>query len=56
MDPIKAASVTAWLIVKNKKDVQQFLGFTNFYQRFIWVFPDIAWLLFNPTKKGVAWT
>jgi hypothetical protein len=36
--------------------VQQFLNFTKFYQRFIWVFSDAAWLLFDLTKKGVAWT
>jgi hypothetical protein len=36
--------------------VQQLLGFTNFYRRFIRAFSDVAWLLFDLTKKGVAWT
>jgi hypothetical protein len=36
--------------------MQQFLGFTNFYQRFIWAFSDVARPLFDLTKKGVAWT
>jgi hypothetical protein len=28
----------------------------NFYWRFIWAFSDVAWPLFDLTKKGVAWT
>src|SRR3954465_10419702 len=32
MDPIKVKGVSDWLKPKNKKDVQSFLGFTNFYQ------------------------
>jgi hypothetical protein len=56
MDPVKVAGVTAWPTPKNKKDVQQFLGFTNFYQRFIWVFSHVTQLLFDVTKKGASWT
>jgi hypothetical protein len=56
MDPVKVAGVAAWPTPKNKKDVQQFLSFMSFYQRFIWVFSDIAQPLFDLTKKGVAWT
>ena len=41
---------------ENKKDVQQFLGFTNFYRRFIEGFSDTARPLFDLTKKGVPWT
>jgi len=56
MDPIKVARVLAWLTPMNKKDVQQFLGFTNFYHRLIWGFSDTAWPLFDLTKKGLAWS
>jgi hypothetical protein len=56
MDPVKVTGVAAWPVPENKKDVQQFLGFTNFYQRFIQAFLDVAWPLFDLTKKGVAWT
>jgi hypothetical protein len=56
MDPVKVASVAAWPARKNKKDVQQFLRFMNFYQRFIWVFSDVTRPLFDLTKRGVAWT
>jgi hypothetical protein len=56
MDPVKVAGVASWPEPENKKDVQQFLGFTNFYRRFIRVFSDISRPLFDLTKKGVAWT
>jgi hypothetical protein len=41
MDPVKVAGVASWPTPENKKDVQQFLGFTKFYRRFIWAFSDI---------------
>jgi hypothetical protein len=56
MDPVKVAGVASWPELENKKDMQQFLGFTNFYRRFIRAFSDIARLLFDLMKKGVAWT
>jgi hypothetical protein len=56
MDPVKVTGVAAWPTPENKKDVQQFLSFMNFYQRFIRAFSDVARPLFDLTKKGVAWT
>ena len=35
MDPVKVAGVREWPTPENKTDVQAFLGFVNFYQRFI---------------------
>ena len=35
MDPAKVAGVAEWLTPSTKKEVQSFLGFTNFYWRFI---------------------
>ncbi len=35
MDPVKVAGVRDWPALMNKKEVQSFLGFTNFYRRFI---------------------
>jgi hypothetical protein len=35
MDPVKIAGVREWPVPTNRKEVQSFLGFTNFYQRFI---------------------
>jgi hypothetical protein len=55
MDPVKVAGVVAWPTLESKKDVQQFVGFTNFYQRFIRDFSDIAWPLIDLTAKGRTW-
>ena len=35
MDPVKVAGVADWPVPTNRKEVQSFLGFTNFYRRFI---------------------
>ena len=50
MDPVKVAGVTEWPILTNKKEVQSFLGFTNFYWRFIEGFLQVAHPLFDLTK------
>jgi len=38
MDPVKVVEVQEWPTLENKTDVQTFLGFVNFYRRFIWDF------------------
>jgi len=35
MDPVKVVGVREWPTLENKTDVQAFLGFVNFYCRFI---------------------
>jgi hypothetical protein len=35
MDPVKVAGVMDWPVPKNQKEVQAFLGFAHFYQRFV---------------------
>ncbi|KAF7342823.1 Reverse transcriptase-RNase H-integrase [Mycena sanguinolenta] len=54
MDPVKVAGVANWPAPSNKKEVSAFLGFTNFYRRFIEGFSDIAHPLFNLTRKDVT--
>jgi hypothetical protein len=53
MDLIKVAGVRDWPVPKSKKEVQSFLGFANFYQRFIANFSHHARALFDLTKKDV---
>ena len=55
MDPVKVAGVAEWLAPTNKKEVQSFLGFTNFYRRFIQDFSHHACPLFNLTKADIKW-
>ena len=54
MDPVKIASVTEGPALTNKKEVQSFLGFTNFYQRFIKDFLEHACPLFDLTPPGAG--
>jgi len=55
MDPAKVAGVAEWPAPSNKKEVQSFLGFTNFYRRFIRDFSHHARPLFDLTKGDVKW-
>jgi len=55
MDLIKVAGVAEWLVPKTKKEVQSFLGFMNFYHRFIEGFSHHVWPLFDLMKKDVLW-
>jgi len=56
MDPVKVAGVQEWPTLENKTDVQAFLGFVNFYQRFIWDFSAKARPLFDLTRSEQVWT
>jgi hypothetical protein len=55
MDPVKVAGIMDWPTPKKVKEVQAFLGFCNFYQRFVEKFSHIAQPLFELTKKGQEW-
>jgi hypothetical protein len=58
MDPTKLAGIKDWPAPMNIKGVQSFLGFGNFYQRFIGHFTALARLLNELTKKDKVfkWT
>ena len=56
MDPVKIASVQEWPAPTNKKEVQSFLGFTNFYHQFIKDFSNHAHLLFDLTHNDRKWS
>jgi hypothetical protein len=53
MDPVKITGVADWPTPSNKKQVQSFVGFVNFYQRFIPGFSHHARALFDLTMKDV---
>src|SRR5258705_8538106 len=55
MDPTKVHGVTEWLTSTKVKEVQSFLGFVNFYQKFIHDFSDIAHPLYTLTHKTQRW-
>jgi hypothetical protein len=55
MDPVKVAGVADWLELTSKKEVQSFLGFTNFYWCFIKDFSEHARPLFDLTKNNAKW-
>ena len=42
MDPAKVSAVACWPTPDSRKKVQQFLGFANFYRRFVRSFSSIA--------------
>jgi hypothetical protein len=42
MDPIKVEGIKSWMTPTCKQDVQSFLGFYNFYHRFIKDYADVA--------------
>lgn len=55
MDPEKVSEVTEWPAPTKVKQVQAFLGFANFYRRFIKDFAKIARPLTDLTKKDQPW-
>ena len=44
-----------WNKPQNVRDVRSFLGFANYYRRFVYNFAEVAHPLTELTKKGVAW-
>ena len=58
MDPQKVKAVLDWVRPTNLKEVQGFIGFANFYRRFIQDFSKIVKPLVALTRKEVpfAWT
>jgi hypothetical protein len=57
MDPHKVKAITDWPTPTTKRELQQFLGFVNFYQRFVKGFAKIAKPLTKLTgKTDWLWT
>ena len=58
MDPAKVETIWSWNTPTYVKDVRAFIGFCNFYRRFVLNFSKVAGLLNSLTKKEVQfkWT
>src|SRR5260221_4662780 len=55
MDPATVSSIQAWLVPRNVHEVQSFLGFANFYQRFISSYAEFTQPLTNLCWKNTPW-
>ena len=55
MDPSKVSTILEWLEPRKIKDIQSFLGFANFYRRFISNYSKITVPLTHLTRKGTPW-
>ena len=56
MDPVKVAGVRDWPVPRNVTEVRSFLGFINFYHRFVENFSHIAKPLNQLTKQDTQWS
>jgi len=55
MSDTKVKTIQEWLEPKKVKDIQSFLGFTNFYRCFIFNYSDIVIPLTRLTRKNSPW-
>ncbi|KAG1018673.1 hypothetical protein G6F43_014380 [Rhizopus delemar] len=56
MDQSKVSTITAWPTPKSVHDVQVFLGFANFYRRFIKDYSKLTLPITALTKKNCIFT
>jgi len=55
MSDAKVKTIQEWPEPKKVKDIQSFLGFANFYRRFIFNYSDIVIPLTRLTRKNTPW-
>jgi len=55
MSDAKVKTIQEWPEPKKVKDIQSFLGFANFYRRFIFNYSDIVIPLTHLTRKNSLW-
>ncbi len=56
MDPEKVSAVTNWSTPTDRKQLQRFLGFANFYRRFIRNYSSVAAPLYTLTSPGTRFS
>ena len=55
MDPSKVSTILEWPEPRKVKDIQSFLGFANFYRKFISDYSKITVPLTRLMRKGTPW-
>src|SRR5258705_418946 len=55
MDPTKVSTIQDWPEPQKVRDVQAFLGFANFYWRFIHTYSEMTHPLNHLCKKAIPW-
>jgi len=55
MDPVKLKAINEWRSPTSVSAVRSFMGFCNFYRKFIPDFSNIVQPLLSLTKKNTAW-
>jgi hypothetical protein len=55
MDVSKVETILNWPTPRKVKDIQSFLGFCNFYRRFIYNYSGIVRPLTQLTRKDIRW-
>ena len=53
MDQAKVKTIQDWPEPRKVRDIQSFLGFANFYRRFVFNYSDIVVPLTRLTRKGI---
>jgi RNase H-like domain found in reverse transcriptase/Reverse transcriptase (RNA-dependent DNA polymerase)/Integrase zinc binding domain/Chromo (CHRromatin Organisation MOdifier) domain len=56
MDPAKISSITSWPIPRSVHDIQVFIGFANFYRRFIFNYSNVLRPITSLLKKNVPFS
>lgn len=54
MDPQKLSTIASWPAPTSRKELESFLGFTNFYRRFISHYADLTYTLTLLLSKSVS--
>jgi len=55
MEKERVQRVVDWPVLRSIKDVQKFLGLTNYYRQFVKDFTRVAKPLHEMTRKDVKW-
>ena len=55
VDPKKVEAVTRWPVPQDVGQLRSFLGFSNYFRRFLQGYSSMVGCLTSMTRKGIAW-